>query len=103
MQRIGQRARLKPGSEEKYEQVHREVWPVVLETLKKAGVHNYSIFREGLDLFAYFELPDDLEKMESIYNEMGECIQWEQLMAPMMECHEGISFWKNMSVIFYLQ
>jgi L-rhamnose mutarotase len=33
----------------------------MVETLKEAGVRNYSIFRHGLTLFGYFET-GDLEK-----------------------------------------
>jgi L-rhamnose mutarotase len=52
---------VRPGYEEEYKKRHDEIWPEMLETLKKAGIRNYSIFRHGLTLFGYFET-DDLKK-----------------------------------------
>ena len=46
---------------EEYERVHKAVWPSVLKAIKDAGVRNYSIYRHGTRLFAYFEC-DDPEK-----------------------------------------
>jgi len=40
---------------DEYERLHREIGNEVLEAHRRAGYRNYSIFRHGLDLFAYFE------------------------------------------------
>ena len=37
---------LKPGHEAEYEKRHDEIWPDLLQTLKQAGVSDYSIFLE---------------------------------------------------------
>lgn len=42
-------------NQERYEQLHREVWPKVLEQIKKSNIRNYSIFRYGELLFSYYE------------------------------------------------
>lgn len=47
--------KLKPGCEAIYKQKHDEIWPELVELLRRQGVRNYSIFRHGLTLFAYFE------------------------------------------------
>ena len=52
---------VRPGCEEEYKKRHDEIWPEMLDALKKAGMRNYTIFRHGLTLFGYFET-DDLEK-----------------------------------------
>ncbi len=46
---------LKPEMEAEYRRLHAEVWPGVLEALRRANVRNYSIFlRDGV-LFSYME------------------------------------------------
>lgn len=42
---------------------HDEIRPEMVETLREAGVRNYSIFRYGLTLFGYFET-DDIERTQ---------------------------------------
>lgn len=46
---------------EPYERLHQEVWEEVLRAHARSGIRNYSIFRSGLDLFAYLET-DELEE-----------------------------------------
>jgi L-rhamnose mutarotase len=55
VRRFGQVIRIRPGSIEAYEALHAEAWPGVLEMLHAANVRNYSIYRHGELLFAYFE------------------------------------------------
>jgi len=52
---------VRPGYEDEYKKRHDEIWPDMLEALRKAGVRNYNIFRYGLTLFGYFET-DDLQQ-----------------------------------------
>jgi len=62
VRRVAQVIRLRPGHEEEYRVLHREVPEPVLAALRAARVRNYSIFeRDGL-LLAYLEYTgDDLE------------------------------------------
>lgn len=53
MTRIERKAKLKPGCELEYIRRHKEVWPEVLNLIKKSGVKNYFIFISGSDLFSY--------------------------------------------------
>jgi L-rhamnose mutarotase len=47
--------KLRPEHEQAYREMHRAVWPHVLDALTRAHIHNFSIFlRDGL-LFSYFE------------------------------------------------
>lgn len=55
MQRFGQAIHLKPEAIAAYEQLHVAVWPEVLATIHACNIRNYSIFRHGTMLFAYFE------------------------------------------------
>jgi L-rhamnose mutarotase len=55
VRRFGQIATLKPGMTEEYERLHAAVWPAVLKMIKECNLQNYSIYRDGDKLFAYFE------------------------------------------------
>lgn len=55
MQRIAQIIGVKPEAIQEYERIHRAVWPEVLATIVACNIRNYSIFRLGTTLFAYFE------------------------------------------------
>ena len=64
MQRIAFLMHIQPGTEEEYQRRHAQVWPEMLAELKAAGCHDYSIYRLGLQLFAYLEV-DDLDRYRS--------------------------------------
>jgi L-rhamnose mutarotase len=55
VRRFGQVIRVRPERIPEYEELHAEPWPGVLDMIRAANVRNYSIFRHGNLLFAYFE------------------------------------------------
>ena len=55
LKRFGQIAKLKPDMIEEYDTLHAAVWDNVLKTIKECNLQNYSIYRKGDLLFAYFE------------------------------------------------
>jgi L-rhamnose mutarotase len=61
MEKIAFVMKLKPGNEAEYEKRHDEIWPELVETLKQAGVSDYSIFLEksSCKLFAVLQRSDD--------------------------------------------
>ena len=62
MRRVGQIIGLQPDQIEAYERLHSAVWPEVLAMICACNIRNYSIFRHGEQLFAYFEyVGDDYE------------------------------------------
>jgi L-rhamnose mutarotase len=76
--------RLKPGQEAEYKRKHDEIWPEMVALLKSQGIHNYSIYRHGLTLFAHLERPDDAPPA----GEPDAVIQrWWKWMEPHMETH----------------
>lgn len=83
MARLAFVMRLKPGCEDVYKQKHDEIWPEMVETLHSYGIRNYSIFRHGLDLFAYLEC-DNPEALAGQRN--NPVVQrWWRMMEPYME------------------
>ena len=55
VRRFGQVIGVRPEATDEYERLHAAVWPGVLEAIRRANIRNYSIFREGDQLFAYYE------------------------------------------------
>ena len=51
---------VRPERIDEYIEAHRKVWPEMLDALRRAGIRNYTIFRNGTQMFGYFE-SDDLE------------------------------------------
>lgn len=59
MRRYGQVIGVKPEQIAAYEEIHAAVWPEVLATIRACNIRNYSIFRHGTTLFAYYEYVGD--------------------------------------------
>jgi L-rhamnose mutarotase len=84
MQRIAFIIRLLPDADPvEYKRRHDEIWPEMLAALRSAGMHNYSIFRDGLTLFAYLEV-DDLARMKSVLASDPVNARWQEHMQDMI-------------------
>ena len=59
VRRFGQVIRVRPEAIDEYERLHAEPWPGVLAAIRRANIRNYSIYRHGELLFAYFEYVGD--------------------------------------------
>ena len=55
VRRFGQVIRVKPERIAEYEALHAAPWPGVLAAIERGNIRNYSIYRHGTTLFAYFE------------------------------------------------
>jgi L-rhamnose mutarotase len=55
MKRFGQLIGVRPEVFEGYKKYHANVWPEVLDKIKKCNIRNYSIFHKDGMLYAYFE------------------------------------------------
>lgn len=86
--RIAWMMRLKPGNEALYKQRHDEIWPEMLAEMEAGGIRTFSIYRNGLDLFAYMEratAPDPNGKPSAT------TWRWWEMMAPLMETNPDFS------------
>jgi L-rhamnose mutarotase len=81
--------RLRPGAEEAYEQAHRAVWPEMLELLKSAGIHEYSIYRRD-DLLILSLRAVDFEAAWSQIDNHPVNLRWQEAMAPLFAPQEGL-------------
>jgi L-rhamnose mutarotase len=76
--------RVRPDRIDEYVDAHRAVWPDMLQALRDAGVRNYSIYRDGNQVFGYFE-SDDLERAAAFLAEQEVCTRWQDAMAELLE------------------
>ena len=58
MERFAWKARVLPGMLEEYIRRHDRIWPEMTAALNDAGIHNYTVWMSGLDLFGYYECAD---------------------------------------------
>jgi L-rhamnose mutarotase len=102
MQRIGRRSRLKPGMADEYIRAHREIWPEMQDVIALSGIKNYSIYIDGLDLFAYFEV-DDVERAYRFLAEQPIARRWQAAMAGFMDSDNLTMPWQVLEEVFHLE
>tara|TARA_B100000965_G_C19520330_1_gene726205 strand:+ start:607 stop:936 length:330 start_codon:yes stop_codon:yes gene_type:complete len=107
IQRYGMAVKLKDEKREFYIENHSNVWPEVLEELKKISVKNYSIFLKEDFMFGYLEytgndFDSDMAKMQKI----PIVDKWTKLM---IDCfnpfpnNENNDSWVMMDQIFFME
>jgi len=104
MKRVAFKMYLKEGRKEEYIRRHHEIWPEVVDLLKKAGVEDYSIFLDEQThaLFAVQTITSD-EGSQSLGHQ--EIIQkWWDHMADIMEVNTDNSpVSEELEEVFYLK
>lgn len=85
MQRVAFLLGLKPDVDvAEYRRRHDEIWPEMTGALRAAGMHNYSIFRHGTQLFAYCEVDDWAATQRSLAANDANG-RWQEYMADIMD------------------
>ena len=105
MQRIAFIINLKPGADPvEYKRRHDEIWPEMLAALRSAGMHNYSIFRDGSTLFAYLEV-DNLERMKAVLAGDPVNARWQAYMRGMIsvDVDPSTGFAKLLPEMFHME
>lgn len=86
MKRVGFLLKVKLDKLDEYIKHHENVWPEMLDALRAAGWHNYSLFvREDGLLFGYFETPESLEAAQAKMAVTEVNTRWQEFMAPYFE------------------
>ena len=107
IKRYAMAVKLKDEKKEFYLKNHQNVWPEVLEELKKIKIKNYSIFLKEDFMFGYLEYEgnnfnDDMAQMSKI----AIVDKWTKLM---IDCfnpfpnNEEKDSWVMMDEIFYME
>jgi L-rhamnose mutarotase len=106
MKRYGSVIGVKRAAVEEYKKQHANVWPEVLETIRRCNIRNYSIYlREDL-LFGYFEyhgsdFEADMAKMAADPKTQ----EWWKLVGPMQAPFDSRAkgeWWASMEEVFHL-
>lgn len=104
-ERYGQLIRLKPEYEERYIALHAHPFPGLIEQLRAANLHNYSIFLHDNLLFSFYEYSgsDYEEDMEAVASN-STVKDWWTLTDPMQESlssEASDEWWVVMEEIFH--
>jgi L-rhamnose mutarotase len=105
VKRFGQLIRVKPEAIPEYERLHEAVWPEVLATIRACNMRNYSIFRHGELLFAYFEYVGDdfgadMAKMAADPKTQAWWRLTDPMQEPLAERAAG-AWWAEMKEVFH--
>ena len=101
MPRVAFVMQLEPGNEALYVQKHDEIWPEMVATLHEFGIHNYSIYRRGLTLFAYLECDDPARLAGQRDNPVVQ--RWWEMMRPLMVYNaDGTPWTESLAEVFHL-
>ena len=86
------RTRLRPGQEEAYSRVHRNIPEAVATALRRSGVISWRIWRDGPTLFHVIETRDGRDAMGERMAALGPIDpEWDARIATMLDDREGSS------------
>ena len=103
MQRLGFAMRLHAGAEAEYRRRHAAVWPEMLDELRAAGAHDYSIFLRGDDLFGYLVV-DDLARFQAYLAASDVNARWQAEMGDLIDplTDPATGFHRQLDEVFHL-
>ncbi len=88
MKRVGFQFKIRPDRLAEYKEHHKAVWPEMLQALREAGWHNYTLFLrpDGL-VFGYFETEGSLSEAQAKMSAKDVNTRWQQFMAPFVDAN----------------
>jgi L-rhamnose mutarotase len=106
MKRYGSVIRVRREAVEEYKKQHANVWPEVLDMIRRCNIRNYSIYLKDDLLFGYFEyhgsdFEADMAKMAADPRTQ----EWWKLVGPMqhpLESRTKGEWWARMEEVFHL-
>ena len=84
MERYAWKATILDGQKEEYIRRHDEIWPELVEVLKKAGIKNYTIWNLGDELFGYYECEKGVDFAAKTQAESEVVDRWNAYMKDVM-------------------
>jgi L-rhamnose mutarotase len=82
MKRVGFQFKVRQDRLEEYQALHQNVWPEMLDALRAAGWHNYTLFlRDDGLVFGYFETEDSLQTAQEKMAATDVNTRWQAFMA----------------------
>jgi L-rhamnose mutarotase len=88
VKRVGFQFKVRPDRLAEYKAQHQHVWPEMLQALREAGWHNYSLFLrvDGL-VFGYFETEANLSAAQAKMAATEVNTRWQEFMAPFTDAN----------------
>ncbi len=93
---------IKSEKEEEYDIRHANVWDEMKSMLKEAGVYNYSIFRDGVHVFGYWECENIELTLKRINNSIINS-KWQHYMDDVIVNKPEERTSTGMVEVFYLE
>ena len=84
MERYAWTARVVDGKLPEYIKRHNEIWPELVDVLKKAGIKNYTIWNSGNTLFGYYECEKGVDYAAKIQAQSPVVDKWNAYMKDVM-------------------
>ena len=84
MEKCTWKATLLPGMRDEYVRRHDKIWPEMKETLARAGIVNYTIWRCGDELFGYYECEKGAAYAAKVQAESPVVDRWNEYMRDVM-------------------
>lgn len=84
MERFTWKARLLPGARDEYIRRHKEIWPELTNLLNEAGIHNYSIWLVGDEIFGYYEAERGIDHAARVQAGSPVVDKWNEYMKDVM-------------------
>lgn len=84
MERFAWKAHLLPGKRDEYVRRHDEIWPELTQVLNDAGIHNYTIWRAGDELFGYYEAENGVAFAQKTQAQSPVVARWNAFMKDVM-------------------
>jgi L-rhamnose mutarotase len=102
-ERIAFAMALRPGAEAEYRRRHADVWPEMLEALRAAGAHNYSIYIHGNDLIGVLDV-EDFDRFRQMMDASPVNALWQADMAKLIDpCTDPqTGFHQRLEEVFHL-
>jgi len=103
VERVAFTMKLLPGAAAEYRRRHAAVWPEMLDALRAAGCHDYSIYLRDDDLFGVFEV-DDFERFRTSMDAAEVNGGWQAEMAALIDpCIDPLTgFHRRLEEVFHL-
>ncbi|MBQ3053941.1 MAG: L-rhamnose mutarotase [Clostridia bacterium] len=80
MERYAWKGKIVDGMLEEYKKRHDNIWPELTQVLNEAGIHNYTIWNVGNDLFGYYECDKGVDFAASVQKNSPVVDKWNEYM-----------------------
>jgi L-rhamnose mutarotase len=84
MERYVWKGKLRPGKIDEYIRRHDQIWSEMSKLLDEAGIHNYTIWNQGDELFGYYEC-ESIDHAIKVQSQSAVVERWNEYMKDVME------------------